>query len=72
MAYGKLQKFQGPFPTSYNLMAFNYTLGIQFDNGRTPLQVKNNNGFEVTSHHDISYSITKLLMAEYPFLTLHL
>ena len=47
VAYGRQQKFQGPFPTSFNLMESNFTLGIQFDNGRTPLQLRNKDGFEV-------------------------
>ena len=48
MGYGKPYKYQGPWPTAYHLMKFNYTLVLEFDNGQAPIQVKNINGFEVS------------------------
>lgn len=39
--------FQGPYPTSYTLNKASKTLTVEFDHGRSPIEVRNNEGFQV-------------------------
>ncbi|PVD29015.1 hypothetical protein C0Q70_11612 [Pomacea canaliculata] len=48
VAYGHSDVvFQGPFPSKFQLNAAQHTLTIEYDSGRTPLEIRNNTGFEV-------------------------
>ncbi|PVD29016.1 hypothetical protein C0Q70_11613 [Pomacea canaliculata] len=48
VAYGHSDVvFQGPFPSKFQLDTAHHTLNIEYDNGRTPLEIRNNTGFEV-------------------------
>ncbi|XP_048240376.1 sialate O-acetylesterase-like [Haliotis rufescens] len=39
--------YEGPFPSSYTVDNAAETLTIEFNNGKTPIEVRNNHGYEV-------------------------
>ncbi|XP_025099241.1 sialate O-acetylesterase-like [Pomacea canaliculata] len=48
VAYGHSDVvFQGPFPSKFQLDTVHHTLTIEYNGGRTPLEIRNNTGFEV-------------------------
>ncbi|XP_025099725.1 sialate O-acetylesterase-like [Pomacea canaliculata] len=52
IAYGHSDVvFQGPFPSKFQLDTAHHTLTIEYDSGRTPLEIRNNKGFEVCCSH---------------------
>ncbi|KAK3091603.1 hypothetical protein FSP39_021102 [Pinctada imbricata] len=39
--------FQGPFPSSYTLNSAKTQLTIEYDHGKTPIEIRTNHGFEI-------------------------
>ena len=48
VAYSKPYKYQGPQPSAFFIDIGFFTLGIEFDNRTTEIQVRNKDGFEVS------------------------
>ncbi|KAK3092040.1 hypothetical protein FSP39_024667 [Pinctada imbricata] len=39
--------FQGPFPSSYTLNSAKTQLSIEYDHGKTPIEIRSNHGFDI-------------------------
>ncbi|XP_013395194.1 sialate O-acetylesterase [Lingula anatina] len=53
VAYGKSGiKFQGPLPSAYFIDIGYYTLRVEYDSGKTPLEIRSSAGFELCCSHD--------------------
>ncbi|XP_052082140.1 sialate O-acetylesterase-like [Mytilus californianus] len=50
--------YQGPYPSSYTLHRDSNTLTIEYDNGRSPIDVRNTNGFQIccSSSHKVCHA----------------
>ncbi|VDI29979.1 sialate O-acetylesterase [Mytilus galloprovincialis] len=50
--------YQGPYPSSYTLHRHSNTLTIEYDNGRSPIDVRNTNGFQIccSTSHKVCYA----------------
>ena len=60
VAYSKPYKYQGPQPSAFFIDIGFFTLGIEFDNRTTEIQVRNKDGFEVSLFCDYVIEMSKM------------